>query len=287
MKECCERQSCHPQGIASTPFLAGLDRTMPQLTPGISPEALAIFQAALRPGAMLASAEEGSDELAATAPQTEALAQPKEAAHSSPSATDLARPKQDMQSPIHAASTAAAANDAAWEGLLDLSPMPGIFMHATNMAFLESPDMDVLSTLCQVSPMAGSSSKPTPVLFNATSAAMQDMTQHASAQAPDSVLGAAQKVSLAGHDPRLAALQDEESVGSASPADTGAMQRCSEEAAAASDTGASAVRTRAAPTQVTHLQPHECTAAPHQSAQFHAARLCVCPEGLSLSRSAD
>jgi len=243
---------------------------MPQLTPGISPEALAMFQAALPPGAMLASAEEGSNELAATAPQTEA-------AHSSPSATDLARPQQNMQSPIHAASTAAAADDAAWEGLLDLSPMPGILMHATNMAFLESPDMNVLSTLCQVSPMAGSGSKPTPVLFNATSAAMQDMTQHASAQAPDSVQGAAQKVSLAGHDPRLAALQDEESVGSASPADTGAMQSCSE-AVAASDTGASAVRTRAAPTQVTICSPMNAWLL-SSSAHFHAERLCVCPDG--------
>ena len=205
--------------------------------------------------------------------QPQALAQPREAAHSSPSATDLARPQQDIQSQIHAASTAAAADGAAWEGLLDLSPMPGILMHATNMAFLESPDMEVLSTLCQVSPMAGSGSKPTPVLFNATSAAMQDMTQHASAHAPDSEPGAAQKDSLAGHDPRLAALQDEESVGSASSADTGAMQSCSE-AAAASDTGASAVRIRPAPTQVTICSPMNARLL-ISDAHFYAARLCV------------
>ena len=156
-------------------------------------------------------------------------------------------------------------------------------MHATNMAFLESPDMNVLSTLCQVSPMAGSGSKPTPVLFNATSAAMQDMTQHASAHAPDSEPGAAQKDSLAGHDPRLAALQDEESVGSASSADTGAMQSCSE-AAAASDTGASAVRARPAPTQVTICSPimHGC---PYQVLTF-VLQGFVCILKDSTSRSA-
>ena len=242
------------QGIACTPFLAGLDRTLPQLTPGISPEALAMFQAALPAGATLAGADAGSDHPEALAQQIVSQVQPKDAQHSSPSATDLACPQQAAaQSPGAAVHTAASADSAAWEGLLDLSPMPGNLTMASNMAFLDSPDLDALSTLCQVSPMGSSGSRPTPVLFQGTSAAMQDINQHAQQQAceaaSDCVATAAQEDAAAGNDPRLAALQDEESVGSASPADAASMQSHSE-APAASDTGASGVRTRPAPDQV-------------------------------------
>lgn len=241
------------QGIACTPFLAGLDRTLPQLTPGISPEALAMFQAALPAGAMPAGAMAGSRQPEALAPQMSAQVLPKEAAHSSPSATDLACPQQAPQSPEAAVEAARNADSAAWEGLLDLSPMPGNLNMASNMAFLDSPEMDALSTLCQVSPMGSSGSKPTPVLFLGSSAAMQDMTQHAREQASepvsDPVTSSAQEDAMAGRNSRLAALQDEESVGSASPADAAGMH-CHPEAPVASDTGASGVRTRPAPSQV-------------------------------------
>ena len=236
------------QGIACTPFLAGLHRTLPQLTPGISPEALAMFQTALPADAMLAGADAGSNEPDALPLQIEPQVLPKHAQQSSPSATDLACPHQAAQSPE------AALNSAAWEGLLDLSPMPGNLTMASNMAFLDSPDMAALSMLCQVSPMAGSGSKPTPVLFYGSSAAVQDMSQHAQEQASEpashSVPSAAQEDTVAGDDPRLAALHDEESVGSASPADAAGMQSRSE-VPPASDTCASGVRTRPAPAQVT------------------------------------
>ncbi|CAL5227928.1 g10975 [Coccomyxa viridis] len=240
------------EGIACTPFLAGLDRTLPQLTPGISPEALAMFQAALPAGAMLAGADASSNQPEAQPLRMEPQAQPKEAQHSSPSATDLAYPQQAAQSPEAAVDTAESAGSAAWEGLLDLSPMPGNLTMASNMAFLDSPDMDTLSTLCQVSPMGSSGGRPTPVLFQGTSAAMQDMAQHAQQQAreaaSDSVNTAAQEDGTAGNDPRLAALQDEESVGSASPEVVAGMHSRSE-VPVASDTGASGVRTRPAPAQ--------------------------------------
>ena len=242
------------QGIACTPFLAGLDRTLPQLTPGISPEALAMFQAALPAGTMLAGAEAGTNMSEAPALQPVSQVQPKEAQHSSPSATDLASPQQAAaQSPEAAADAAESANSAAWEGLLDLSPMPGNLTMDSNMAFLDSPDLDALSTLCQVSPLGSSGSRPTPVLFPGTSAAMQDMAQHAEQQAGKAAsysgTSAAQEDATAGNDPRLAALQDEESVGSASPAEAAGTQSRSE-IPVASDTCASGVRTRPAPAQV-------------------------------------
>ena len=241
------------QGIACTPFLAGLDRTLPQLTPGISPEALAIFQAALPAQAMPADAVAGSRQAEAPATQIKAQVLPKEAAHSSPSATDLAYPQQAPQSQEAAVESAPSEDSAAWEGLLDLSPMPGNLNMASNMAFLNSPEMDALSTLCQVSPMGSSGSRPTPVLFLGGSATVQDTTQHtqerASEPTSEPVPTTAQEDATAGNKARLAALQDEESVGSASPADAAGMQ-CRSEVPAASDTGASGVRTRPAPIPV-------------------------------------
>ncbi len=215
-----------------------------------------MFQAGLPAGAMLAGADASSNQPEAQPPRMEPQAQPKEAQHSSPSATDLAFPQQAAQSPEAAVDTAESAGSAAWEGLLDLSPMPGNLTMASNMAFLDSPDMDTLSTLCQVSSMGSSGGRPTPVLFQGTSAAMQDMAQHAQQQAreaaSDSVNTAAPEDAAAGNDPRLAALQDEESVGSASPADAAGMHSRSE-VPVASDTGASGVRTRPAPAQVSVL----------------------------------
>ena len=246
------QNSCRVQGVACTPFLAGLDRTLPQLTPGISPEALAMFQAALPAGAMLAGTDVGSIQPDAQPLQMGPQVLPKHAQHSSPSAADLACPQQAPPSPEAAVESAPSADSAAWEGLLDLSPMPGNLNMASNMAFLGSPEMNALSTLCQVSPMGSSGSKPTPVLFLCSSANVQDMTQHAQEEASepvsDTVRTSAQEGHTAGSDSRLAALQDEESVGSASPADAAGMQ-CHSEVPVASDTGASGVRTRLAPSQ--------------------------------------
>lgn len=249
---------CHAQGIASTPFLAGLDRTLPQLTPGISPEALAMFQVALPTGATLAS----SADVAATQAPTEnaAPASPNEAPRSSSSAADLTHPQEIAEIPAHAAKANPAAEEGPYEGLLDLSPMPGVMTQRMNVAFLESPDADALSMLCQVSPMGGrSSGKPTPVLFGAAPAPVQDPIAQLSPEqeapvAASSVLGVASgaaKQRGAKIDARVAALQDEESVGSASPSDA-AGAPCRSEAAAAADTCASAVRGYPAPVQVLH-----------------------------------
>ena len=233
---------CHAQGIASTPFLAGLDRTLPQLTPGISPEALAMFQVALPAGATLRS----SGDMAATQAPTHnaAPAPPNEDSRSTSSAAVLVHPQKNAEIPAHAAKATQAAEEGPYEGLLDLSPMPGVMTQRTNVAFLESPDADALSMLCQVSPMTErSSGEPTPVLFGAVLPPVQD---------PLGVASGAAKQRGAKVDPRMAALQDEESVGSASPADAAGAQ-CRSEAAAAADTCASAVRGHPAPVQVLHF----------------------------------
>lgn len=246
---------CNMQGIATTPFLAGLDRTLPQLTPGISPEALAMFQAALPPGALVAAAKADKYQPAAPAQPDEAPALPERVQQSSPSAADLAQNGFNAASSVEEKKTGgAAAEDGAWEGLVDLSPMPGNFTHPTNMAFLESPDMDALSTLCQVSPLTGSANRPTPVLFKG--AVQLDTRQQVLEPSAESALGsasrAAQKDSPAAVGMHLgaASVQDEESVGSASPADVAAMA-CRSDTAPASDTGASAVRGQPAAAQVT------------------------------------
>ena len=251
-------QCCSLQGIASTPFLAGLDRTLPQLTPGISPEALAMFQAAVPPAAMLAAAK-GATHCEATLP--EKVAMPQLAQHSSPSAADLAQDVSGGESPESASAELAAADfqDGAYEGLLDLSPMPGNYIRPSNMAMMESPDLDALSTLGKLLGPAGSAgSKPTPVLFtaapvaahSAASAPQQWSSNPAAASEPEELAsGAAQ---MEGH-PHVAALQEAESVGSASPADAAAMQSRAS-VPAASDTGASVVRAQAAAARVGALR---------------------------------
>ena len=250
-------QTCSLQGIASTPFLAGLDRTLPQLTPGISPEALAMFQATVPPAAMLAVAK-GATHHEATLPENDAAPPlPQLAQHSSPSAADLAQDISSRESLENASAELAAANfqDGAYEGLLDLSPMPGNYTHSSNIAMLESPDLDALSTLGKLLGPAGSAgSKPTPVLFTAAPVAahsaapapQQWSSNPAAASEPEELAsGAAQ---MEGH-PHMAALQEAESVGSASPADAAAMQSRAS-MPAASDTGASAVRPQAAAARV-------------------------------------
>ena len=252
-----DMQYCSLQGIASTPFLAGLDRTLPQLTPGISPEALAMFQAAVPPDVMLA-VEEGAKDSKATLHQEHAAPPlPKLKQHSSPSAADLAQDISGKENPENASAELAAAEfqDGAYEGLLDLSPMPGNYIHSSNMAILESPDLDALSTLCKVSCPAGSAgSKPTPVLFTGAPMAARS-TAPAPQQWSSNPAAASEPEELAsggargeGH-PHAAALQEAESVGSASPADAAAMHSRAG-APAASDTGASAVRAQATAARV-------------------------------------
>ena len=250
-------QCCSLQGIASTPFLAGLDRTLPQLTPGISPEALAMFQAAVPPAAMMAAAK-GAAHCEATLPEDDAAPPlPQLPQHSSPSAADLAQDISGGESPESASAEVAAANfqDGAYEGLLNLSPMPGNYTHSSNMVMLESPDLDALSTLGKLLGPAGSAgSKPTPVLFTAAPVAAHSAAPApqqwssnpaAASESEEPASDAAQMEGL----PHMAALQEAESVGSASPADAVAMQSRAS-VPAASDTGASAVRAQAAAARV-------------------------------------
>ena len=250
-------QCCSLKGIASTPFLAGLDRTLPQLTPGISPEALAMFQAAVPPAAMLAAAK-GAAHCEANLPEDDAAPPlPQLPQHSSPSAADLAQDISGGESPESASAELAAASfqDGAYEGLLNLSPMPGNYTHSSNTAMLESPDLDALSTLGKLLGPAGSAgSKPTPVLFTAAPVAAHSAAPApqqwssnpaAASESEEPASDAAQMEGL----PHMAALQEAESVGSASPADAAAMQSRAS-VPAASDTGASAVRAQAAAARV-------------------------------------
>ena len=250
-------QCCSLQGVASTPFLAGLDRTLPQLTPGISPEALAMFPATVPPAAMLAAAK-GATHRETTMPEkVAALPLPQLAQHSSPSAADLEQDISGGESPesANAVLTAADFQDKAYEGLLDLSPMPGNYTHSSNMAMLESPDLDALSTLGKLLGPAGSAgSKPTPVLFTAapvaahSTAPVPQQWSSNPAAASESEELASGAAPVEGH-PHMAALQEAESVGSASPADAAAMQSRAS-VPAASDTGASAVRAQTAAARV-------------------------------------
>ena len=111
------------QGIASTPFLAGLARTLPVLTPGISPGEL---QAVLQGGAAR-DAQQPTDSQAAAHTAAPAVQQPLQqednaaADGATQAEVEAAHSSTDMEAGC-ASSLGAQAGEDAWAGLVDLTP---------------------------------------------------------------------------------------------------------------------------------------------------------------------